>query len=612
MLAIIVLNPMWNLCEHQSCANKDIGARSAHPFQSSTDSSNETGTSRASHWLNDASYGASEYVPKNARRHLQPETCTSSALQRRVCLDARDSSMSATKISNLCTRDILQTSLHREVSTLTLDTVTKEVTSGLSINLENLPQSASVDLELGDLRQDLKFPVMSSNAAGTSSQPLHTEGHGALRTTYSPEFQLQETNVIARSLPNSRRFFGGEKIAPRLTVELEESPKLGSHKTMNPRRQCNPSIYEKYEPTHKRCYLRNLFRAGKAKDSMRTSQSKKEAVEFAEDGIGDSPHTAIPSRLSTAGRNASQLEQPIIQIDRHWGSNCIDRLLGAEECPHPYPEQSIYDETGDCKFPMVEANVLQGVVLSSPGCLPSGEWDRLIRMSEKWTSRQERLENRENGKNRIRYRSPEHRSVDFRPPLFRKQEAREALACRVAESQKKSSATEPLLPSFEMFPTTQCPLHEDLKQQLEQFQLENVAHEKESLKHILEVERLSGLLHHHRRIATQKTPSSLVTQSFSSDLNPELQYLKGKRNAPPIIVVQDIEEGYAGAPAHEGISFASIDRKIEQSAPGQNNVKEQDPLVSIVVLKPAHTQPNGAPMSKRLEYVIKKCGFSER
>lgn len=602
---------MWNFCEHQSCANKEINARSAPPFQSSTDSSSETGISRASHWLNDASYGASEYVSKNARRHLQPDTCTSSALQRRVFLDARDSCMSATK-TNHCIRDILQTSLCREESTLTLDTVTKEVTPGLSINLENLPQTASVNLELGDLRQDLKFPVMSSNAAGTSSQPLHTEGHGALCITDSPEFQLQDTNVIAGSLPNSRRFFGGENIAPRLTVELEESPKLGSRKTMNPRRQCNPSIYEKYEPAHRRCYLRNLFRAGKAKDSMRTSQSKKEAVEFAEDGIGDSPYTAIPSRLSTAGRNASQLEQPIIQIDRHWGSNCIDRLLGTEECPHPFPEQSIYDETGDCKFPLVEANVLQGVVLNSPGCLPSGEWDQLIRMSEKWTSRQERLENRENGENRIRYRSPEHRSVGYRPPLFRNQEARGLLACRVAESQIKSSATEPLLPSFEMFPTTQCPVHEDLKQQLEQLQLENLAHEKESLTHILEVERLSGLLHHHRRIATQKTPSSLDTHSYSSDLNPELQYLKGKRNAQPTIMVQDIEEQYAGAPAHEGISFASIDRKIEPSAPGQNNVKEQDPLVSIVVMKPVHTQPNGAPMSKRLEYVIKNCGLSER
>lgn len=596
---------MWNFCEHQSCANKEIDARSAPPFQSSTSSSNETGTSRASHWLNDVSY-ASEYVPQNARRHLQPGTCTSSALQRRVFLDARDSCMSATKIPNHCIRDILQTSLCREESTLTLHTVTKEVTSGLSINLENLPQSASVNLELRDLRQDLKFPVMSSNSVGTSSQPLRTEGHGALRITDSPEFQLQETDVIARSLPNSRRFFGGEKIAPRLTVELEESPKLGSHKTMNPRRQCNPSTYEKYEPAHRRCYLRNLFRAGKAKDS------KKEAVEFAEDSIGDSPYTAIPSRLSTAGRNASQLEQPIIQVDRYWGSDCIDRLLGTEECPHPYPKQSIYDETGDCKFPMVEANVLQGVVLNSPGCLPSGEWDQLIRMSEKWTSRQERLENRENGENRIRYRSPEHRSVDYRPPLFRNQEARGALACRIAESQKKSSAAEALLPSFEMFPTTQCPVREDLKQQLEQLQLENLAHEKESLTHILEVERLSGLLHHHRRIATQKTPSSLNTQSYYSDLNPELQYLKGQRNAQPTIMVQDIEERYAGAPAHEGISFASIDRKREQSAPGQNNVKEQDPLVSIVVMKPVHTQPNGAPMSKRLEYVIKKCGPSER
>ena len=88
--------------------------------------------------------------------------------------------------------------------------------------------------------------------------------------------------------------------------------------------------------------------------------------------------------------------------------------------------------------------------------------------------------------------------------------------------------------------------------------------------------------------------------------------MKGKRNAPPKIVVQDIEEGYAGAPAHEGISFASIDRKIEQSTPGQNNLKEEDPLVSIVVMKPVHTQPNGAPLSKRLEYVIKKCGLSER
>ena len=608
MLAIIVLNPVWNLNEHQSCAIKDIGARSAPPFQSSTVSPNETGTSRASHWLDDASCSASEYVPQYARRHLQPETCTSSALQRRVFLDKRDSCTSASKISNICIRDILQTSSYREESTLTLDTVTKEVTSGLSINLENLPQSASVNLELGDLRQDLKFLVMSSNAAGTRSQPLHTEGHGARRITDSPKFQMQETNVVTRSLPNSRRFFGGEKIGPRLTVELDESPKLGSHKTMKPRRQCNPSIYEKYEPTHRRCYLRNLFRAGKAKDSVRTIQSKKEAVEFAEDGIGDSPYTAIPSRLSAAGRNASQLDQPIIQIDRHWGSNCIGRLLGAEECPHPYPEQSIYDETGNCKFPMVEANVLQGVVLNSPGCSLSGEWDQLIRMSEKWTSRQERLENRENGENRIRSRSPEHRSVDYRPPLLRNQEAREALACRVAEFQRKSSATEAL----EMFPTTQCSLHEDLKQQLEQLQLQDLAHEKESLKHILEVERLSRLLHHHRRIAIQKSPSSLDTQSYSSDLNSQLRYMKGKRNAPPKIVVQDIEEGYAGAPAHEGISFASIDRKIEQSTPGQNNLKEQDPLVSIVVMKPVHAQLNGAPLSKRLEYVIKNCGLSER
>lgn len=580
---------MWNLCVHQTCANKDIGNSSAPPFQSSTGPSNETGTSRASHWLN-ASCSAPKYVPKSARRHLQPETCTSSALQRKVFLVERDSCMSASKNSNLCLCDVLQTSVYRKESTLNLETVAKEVTSGLSINLENLPQSASVNLELGDLQKDFKFPAMSSNAAETSSQPLHTEGHRALRITDSPEFQLQETTLIARSLPNSRRSFGGEEITPRLTVELEESPKLSSQTTMSPERQRTPRIYEKYEPTHRGCYLRNLFRAGKAKDSMRTSQSKKEAVECAENGIGDSPHAAIPSRLSAAGRNASQLV-----------------------CPHPCPEQSNNDETGDCKSPMVEANVLQGVVLNSHGCSSSGEGDQLIRMFEKWTSGQERVERRrENGENKFRSRSPEHRSVDYRPPLFRKREAREAPACRVAESQKISFATEPLLPSSEMFPTTQCPLHEDLMQQLQQIQLENLAHERESLKQILEVERLSGLLHHRRRIVIQKSPSRLDTQSHTSDLNPQPQYLTGKRNTPPMIVLQDIEEGYGGAQAHEGISFASIDRKIEQKATGHNNVKEQDPLASIVFVKPAHTQPTGAPMSKRLENVIKKCGLSER
>jgi hypothetical protein len=545
----------------------------------------------------------------------QKEALKPSAAQPRGFLDRSASSKNSRKSAASDIRDIVRESFHKEKPRMSVDTANKEIISGLT-HLKNLPRSISVNARYGYCKSPLQFPRSTSVDAQISSR-MYSDGSETTCIAELPRFQSREINV--RNLTNPRRSFENNDSVPRLTVELEEGPRLGSSNSDrrrsldNPEKQIrptgldDPSRYERQTTTLVGFDFRESLRAVDFKES----QNGKEAHRFSVDGMRDMPRPSSAPRLSVDGRDTSQREQQPssrdeYELTKRRGTNVVARLMGLDELPCPSAEKE--SKCTNTKSSAREENLIQG-------CIPAGSQCR--KRIENSTLIQRGSQGNRDGQRRARSVSPNHHLMDGMPPLFRQQEAREALKNRIAKSKKHFCDDEPLQSCSKPSSPSHEPLHGDMLQRLQQLRSRNSAHERKTLNQILEAIQLKGLLHPPRRKDMIQTASPPVVNKFPILVDSISQHERTKEapNASPNLLLRGLEHmdlEHQATPKFGGQGTANIESRRKQISPEDSNSHKIEQDASIVVMRPIHTKVNRAPLTKDLDSLSSKSGSSDR
>lgn len=403
--------------------------------------------------------------------------------QRRMSLDRKPSYEGfAMSPNSSLIHNVARNSLNREKPRVSVDNSNREVMAGL-IRLKNLARSRSVGGRNAYPRTYTEFP-RSSSLHAQKSLGVHSDS-----IEDSPGFLARER--IASNLTQLRRSVDICEI-PRLTVELEEGPGVGSS---NERRQKfidyvnselrNPHNHEREAVEQVTLNLKKSLRSLNVKETYRAFQKEKANIRrsLIDGDHRSSPQASVASRLD--GRSPQR--EPSVPRDdfegRRGGPNVVARLMGLEEFSSPPSREP--KEAGS------------------------------IGMVSKCPSPDTRLggcDAYRHGQSRERILMPKHCLMDGMPFPMQQQEALEALKSKHTTSVKQLDKECPL-PSVQVckYPTSS---HEALHAgiiQLQQLRFWNAMEERDTLNQILGTLQLKGLLHSPQR--KSREAASRVTSS---------------------------------------------------------------------------------------------------
>lgn len=543
-------------------------------------------------------------LQRDATRHsfsVQTDTPRISGAQPRASVDGKISEKSVSKSSSPNIRDIVRASFYREKPRTSIDMSNKEAML-CHKNLKNLPRSSSVDGRDGCTQTThVEFPRSSSVNAKVSS---HLYNYGNVGTRILQEFEPP------RNLTNPRRSYDGKEV-PRLTVELEEGPKLGTFKddrrkplgwqgVQKPVGLNDTSRYERHSSIATGFDFRESLRAVDFKDPLPTARNGREGHRFSVDGTRDAPHGNIRPRLSVDGRDGTQRELPSMRDEydsRRRGGNVVARLMGLEELPFSPSEKAT-----NSKPPSGEAKLIQGLLYGPAGSPHPREREEHFYVHDKdYHMKKEGLDVPVDGHTRPRSLSPKHHLVDGMP-LFRQLEAREALKIRLSQSNNLPHEDLNTVQNSHPSPSPE-PLHGDMMQRLKQLRSRNSAHERNTLKQILEAIQLKGLLHPPGHKMAQKAALESYAGPPMVDMESQNQPAREQPNASPNFSgpfrrLDQMELEYQASPKVGGQHCSDIESRIKKPFAEEKQGLSAEHDAAIVVMKPINTKAReviGAP-----------------
>lgn len=328
---------------------------------------------------------------------------------------------------------------------------------------------------------------------------------------------------IENNFTNPRRSFEGNEV-PRLTVDLEEGPRLSGFKedqsiSLDGDDTPLPVVLDKNSHFRKQaCVLgsdfRDTMRVVDFKDSLQATQKGRDRHRYSVDGTRDPPQvsTCAP-RLSADGRDVTQRQKAELQAKTSEGMqrglSVVARLMGLEEIPSPSPS---LQNVQHIKPPSREAKLIQGLLQYTPPRLAT---EPAPRQSGKYASLQEKggrpMRNQGEGCQEPMPRpklalSPKHLLMDGMPHIFRQQVPRDASNnCHPNVTKHFMEESTPTMPPDTNPSPGPEPLHGNMAHRLRQLRLRNLVQERKTLKHILEALQLKGLLHAPRHKQTAGT-----------------------------------------------------------------------------------------------------------